>query len=164
MLNIHGVKKLKARSPVFVYFAFWISFGIYFFYWLFSISTEINKYRGKQIVNIRVVAIKLALVFAIYSAVIAILFQNIRTIAWPMNSLLFLLCFGLGIYWFVLIVGALVTIGKEVRHLQRERSLYNLINPTALGILFFVYFIGIIYLQIHINRLTRDGLSPGSAG
>ncbi len=152
---------MKKRNPGLVFLFTFLSGGVYFIYWIFSLVEEINYYRKQEVIKYKPLIIKFLVVFFAYMVLFFLLFDLIRLEEWSILFFIsFITCFALAIYWFVLIIGTIRKIGKEVKKIQDEKNANDKISVDLLTVLMLVDFVGIVYLQYYINKLIDEHEKP----
>ncbi|MDR1838416.1 MAG: hypothetical protein LBQ93_02360 [Treponema sp.] len=144
---------MRKRISGLVYVFCLFTGGIYFIYWILSLVLEINKYFNEEKIKFKILLIKFISVFVFYS----ILFFNLFRFTKETNKLfivLFFVCFVLAIYWLCLIINTIVKIVKNIYIIQENEKIEMKLDKALCLVLFFVYFIGIIYLQMNINKIA----------
>jgi hypothetical protein len=151
---------MKTRKPVLVWLFTFITGGIYFLYWLFSLIEEINIYNKEEKINFRKLILKFSCILSVFVILFSIISFLINSLIGsnefnPILIILFFICWAFGIYWIVLIVITLRKISIELQQIQIKNNVLP-IDSILTVVLFFFYFIGIIYLQNHINKTIKN--------
>ncbi|HVY24551.1 MAG TPA: hypothetical protein VG962_14475 [Steroidobacteraceae bacterium] len=144
---------MKKRSALFVYLALWLTGGLYFFYWLFALTYEVNIFQKANVINIKILTIKLSITLVLYSIGIIFFCYYGYQLPKPYSTILFFTCLSLGIYWLVLILGTMRKIGKEIIRLQIMHDISPTLNLNLMTFLFFVWFTDAPYLQANLNKV-----------
>jgi hypothetical protein len=71
-----------------------------------------------------------------------------------LSLVLFLVCFILTIYWLYLIINTIVKIVRNIYIIQENENIEMKLDKTLCLVLFFIYFIEIIYLQMNIFKIV----------
>lgn len=147
---------MKKRSPIAVYLLTFATGSIYFFYWMFCIMRDINVLLDNKTFDVKRKIKNLIVVFTLYLITfILISFGMINE-----NSVLviitFIIVFSLAITWFVLIVRYLREISVSIASLEINNSIENPILKWQTTALFFLYFMAVPYIQIHMNRVIDN--------
>ena len=152
---------MNKKNPFLVYILFWITLGIYGFFWFASVMDFINKQSNKHIYNV-----KLVMTSVIAFLVIVMTAEMNFMPSGPKRGftlLLFFVFFFINLGWIAFLSFSLHHVSKHIKQIQESRGIEKQIKPGLSAFLFFVYFTGIAYIQTHINR-TLDAALPGSSG
>ncbi|MHC1722169.1 MAG: hypothetical protein AB9836_03065 [Aminipila sp.] len=147
---------MKKRSPIAAYLLTFATGSIYFFYWMFSNMRDINVLLKNETFDVKRKIKNLIVVFTLYLITfILISFGMIKE-----NNVLiiitFIIAFSLVITWFVLILRYLRELSVSIASLEINNSIENPIIKWKTTVLFFLYFIAVPYIQIHMNRVIDN--------
>jgi len=150
---------MKNRKPVLVFLFMFLTFGIYILYWLFSLIEEINAYNKEEKIKYKNTIIKFICIFStvviLFSIMILSFDLSVNNEINGSTIILYLICWVLCLYWIITIVKTLWKISIELQQIQIKNNIIAPIEPILTVVLFFIYFIGIIYLQSHINKTVK---------
>lgn len=122
--------------------------GIYLFYWVWRISSELNDAEGKVVLNI---SLWKKLLFVILALTISTLIY----LKYANNIIPFLVMF---VSYLTFIIYVLCKIGSYIKTKDKEHNLsISFSNFTSIFLMFVIANTGVIYIQRALNKIiTRE--------
>lgn len=141
---------MKKKSPILVYLLTWITFGVYFFYWIFSMMRDLNSLSDQVKFEVKKNVIMIITILVPYLIIFFVMPYLYKS---PFFLLLWFFEFALAILWFILTVRNLVRICNAIAFLEDELKIEKKITGGLTILLFFLWFTGTPYIQIHMNKV-----------
>jgi hypothetical protein len=136
---------LEKKNPVAVYFLFLITFGIYGLFWVSDIMSEINKRNMNPVYNQKKIWVLIAL-FLVWDF---FLFRLIPEGGPLVFSVVFIQHMG----WIGFIFFSVFHLARSIQLQQEKNHVHKRISPLRASLFIPLWFIGIPYVQHHMNIL-----------
>jgi len=128
----------------------WVTFGVYFFYWILELMKEINTLSDEVKFDVKKKLTNVILILVPYLIIFVIMEYTFRT---PFFFILFCAEFILAVLWFVMIIKYIKQVCNGIALLEQEAQVEKKISGGRAILLFFLYFTAIPYIQSHMNKI-----------
>ena len=159
---------MKKRKPLIVFLLQEFTLGIYYHYWIYVNLKNINEIQEKKIFN---VGIKMTFLLFFYPfSLLLYFFTKFQANTSDVNSIgsfSYIVIMILGLCWIItnlLYIWQICTQINEIKHIKR---IEKQINRTGITILMFLFGIGVINIQMHMNEIIdkiNDNQLKGNYG